>query len=266
MRQRSFDGYLEHARVEDLKSMVRLYGGKLTRKDECIAFVKAALADPEQVRAMLDRVAPFERAALGVLKQFGGTVSADGLAVAIRTLGVPLPTSKYLQRDHFLLLDPLTRHGLMQYDSQDYHAYSYSDYAPQTMISDARILAHVGPPQVNAFKIAPITRQPSSMHMRRPQSVALQMLSILNAIAQMGSLRLNKTRARDIRTADLNKLATTLKWSDRFEIDGLPFPDPTNAFVGALVAAELLVVQGDALVLTVSPQQFAEQTYAQQVG
>ena len=65
-----FDGYLPNIRSQELKSMVRMWGGSTQmRKAECIEYIREGLRDPERVRPgqgrkqVLQRAAPRDRGA-----------------------------------------------------------------------------------------------------------------------------------------------------------------------------------------------------------
>ena len=110
-----FDPLLPHIRSDELKSMVRMWGGgSQTRKDDCIALIRQGLADPAKVRAAVATLAPWEANALALVKAAGGALDGGALCVALRASGVNLPgrRSAYAD-DRITVLLPLIKHGLV---------------------------------------------------------------------------------------------------------------------------------------------------------
>jgi hypothetical protein len=74
---RRFDNLLPSIRSDDLKSMVRMWGGKSQlRKDECIAAICNGLRDPQQIQAALARLEGYEQLALALVRWMGGQIEA----------------------------------------------------------------------------------------------------------------------------------------------------------------------------------------------
>ncbi len=272
MQEATLDAGLSDARSADVTALARFFGGKFPHKDDAIAYIKAALNNPELVRATLSRCEPNELLALQLLKHFDGAVSAGGLTIAVCTLGASLPRGSTRYSDNLpYLFEAINRHRLFTQNRSsdwlrrtDWQVEWRTYYRASVVYTDARILAQIQPPQFAAFDIAPLENAPSAGIARRPQNTTFHVLGLLNAIQKMNGLRLNKTQGQVIRAADLAKLATLLKWDKNDELDGRPFPYPTEAFIGALVGADLLTRQEGVLVPSDVATQFAALPYAAQ--
>jgi len=94
MTSRHFDAYLAKMRVESLKSMARIWGGRSQmRKAECIETIVSGLADAHQVKAVVARLNSFERTVLALLKEMDGEAEVGALALAIRISVYEAPTT-----------------------------------------------------------------------------------------------------------------------------------------------------------------------------
>ena len=115
-----FDPFLPHINSNELKSMVRMWGGgSQTRKDDCIALIRQGLADPAKVRAAVATLAPWEANALALVKAAGGALDGGALCVALRASGVNLPGGRLARADdRVALLLPLIKRGLVLTDVQ----------------------------------------------------------------------------------------------------------------------------------------------------
>jgi hypothetical protein len=264
---RRFDAYLDVVQSNELKSMVRIWGGRSQmRKDECIATIRQGLSDPARVQAVLANLNPYEHTALALVKQMGGAIEAGALAVALRTTGVPLPTTRHpYSEDTTTLIQPLIRRGLLLSDYRaDPGGLWHSSYGGGVVFSDERLLVDIGPVECVPFAITPVA-SPTSSTYRRPPAVILDIVGILQAIDTLGGLHL--TKAGVVRTNDIRKLARAMNWSeDGITLDGLAFPSPALAWISALWRAGLLSVQGDGLALSEPIDRFARRSYAEQVG
>ena len=262
---RRFDAYLDSVQSSDLKSMVRLWGGRSQmRKDECIATIRQGLSDPARVQAVLSNLNPYERTALALVKQMGGTIESGALAVALRTTGVPLPAVRHAYSEDTTLIQPLIRRGLLLSDYRsDPAELWHSSYGGSVLFSDERLLADIGPVECVPFSIAPVAPPVPSTY-RRPPAVILDVVGILQAIDSLDRLQLTKAGA--VRTSDIRKLSRAMKWNEEgVTLDGLAFPSPALAWIGALWRAGLLSVQGDGLALSEPIDHFARRSYAEQI-
>lgn len=264
MMQHRFDSHLERINSSELKTMVRLWGGRSQmRKDECIATIRQGLSDPERLRMALSNLKPFERTALEVIKELGGSVEAGALVVALRASGVPLPQPRYYHNQDTSLINALAQRGVIMGESS--HSLSgYSSLGAAKVFSDERLLALAGPVEIEPFQISPVASPPSSTY-RRPPAVILDIIGILQAIDRLGGLGL--TQGGVVRVNDARRLIRTMGWTEKgFEVEGMPFPNPVQAFAGAFRASGLLSLEDGTLVLKESLDQFATRPYAQQVG
>jgi hypothetical protein len=265
--KRRFDAYLGTVQSSDLKSMVRLWGGRSQmRKDECIALISAALDDPARVQAALTSLTPYERTALALVKQMGGTIDAGALSVALRTTGVALPTTRQpYSEDTTTLLQPLIRRGLLLSTySSDPSSLGYAYGGSAVVFSDERLLAGIGPMEYVTLSLT-AAPPPAAATYRRPPSVILDIVGVLQAIDTLGGIQL--TKAGPVRTSDVRKLARAMGWNEsEIVVDGLAFPSPALAWINALRHAGLLSIQSDALHLSTPIDQFARHSYAEQIG
>jgi hypothetical protein len=247
--------------------MARLWGGRSQmRKDECMATIRQGLNNPERVRAALAELKPFERTALALAKQMGGEIEAGALTVGLRASGVRLPESRSAYAgDTTTLIQPLIRRGLfLSKNLYGDPAYIHSSYGRTVLFSDERLLAHVGPLECHPFYLKPAPPPPTSTY-RRPPTVVLDIIGILQAINDMGGLGL--TQSGTIRVNDQRKLMRAMGWEkDQIAVNGLSFPNPALAFVNAFRHSDLLVLQSDALVLKEPTDRFATRSYAEQVS
>lgn len=143
---RKFDEMLSQLRAEQVRSIARMWGvvSKLP-KDECIALIRQGLNDPEQVKAAVARLDPFEQVALAMLKQSGGVIDHEFLLLGVLMSGVHLPPK--LLRDH----DPkrefirtLIHRGIIV-SSSDHSPTYINNYGNESVYSDHRLLEAVKP-------------------------------------------------------------------------------------------------------------------------
>jgi len=266
-RSHRFDSFLGRVNADHLKPMARLWGGRSQlRKDECLATILAGLRDPDRVRAAIASLTPFERNALALIKQMGGDTDAGGLAIALRASGVQLPPSRSPYYDNAnALIEPLIRRGLLLsgYAYDPGHLYSSSP-GECGVFSDDRLLEYISPPEFRSLRIEPTIPPPSS-HYRRPPTVVLDVVGLLQAVENIGGLPL--TKSGEVQVNAMRKLARAMGWKENtFKVDGLPFPDPDLAFVNALRHSALLIQQDDSLRPREPAGQFATRPYVEQVG
>ncbi len=264
MYQHRFDKFLPHVNADKLKPMVRMWGGESKMiKAECIACITNGLSDPSRVSAALQTLEPWEQAALAVLKLYGNQVPGEVLDVAIRAAGVDIPqhinNSRWDRRG--AVVDALFHRGLIL-SGDDSPGY-FSSYGSTTVFTDERLTAQAAPLVVRPFEITPITAPQNAMY-RRPPTVALDMIGVLQAISNMGGLRL--TQKGDLRVAEVKELRKAVNWPEKgVQIDGIFFPDPATAWVEAFRHSDLLSLQNNVLILRESPEQFATQSYEDQI-
>ncbi len=262
-----FDGRLPGINADQLKPMARLWGGKsLTRKDELIACIRAGLADPEKVRAALAELEPYERFALALIKLMGGRIDANALSVGLHASGLRLPPrlkERYFSSDR-TIYNALFRRGLVLSTYPYDPFYLYGGDGSGTLFSDERLLAEAGLPELVPLELAPAPAPPTASS-RRPQTVALSVFSILQAIQDLGGLLLTKTG--QVRATEQRKLARALNWEeDGMTVDGFHFANPSLAWISVLSVTGLLVRQGDRLALAHAPEDFAMRPYPEQAA
>lgn len=262
---RRFDGYLPSINADKLKSMMRLWGQSTQlRKDECIAAIRQGLADPSRVKAALATLTPTEANALALVKAAGGVMNARQLAIALMMTGKAAKSNpRYRGSEITYLLQPIMRRGLLLIETQRDPFYFGGYDRDITVFADERLLAQAGNPTIEPFKIKP-TPLPGATLARRPQTVALDLIGILQAVENLGGIQLTKDgqpRANEVR-----KLAKNMGWKeDILRVDGLPFPNPSHAWLSILQRARLLAQQGDVLLPLEPTSAFAIRPYADQV-
>jgi hypothetical protein len=261
---RFFDLLLEQSRSSDLQPMLRMWGGRATRKADMLDFLRQALSDPQRVRAAVAGLEPFERQALALVRWAGGTIDAGSLTVGLRAAGVALPKERgwHDSNDHWLVR-ALMQRGLVLGGYEHEPTYIPS-YGSVHLFSDERLLEHAGPLEPVPLPITP-TAPPSDSQSRRPPTVALDIIGVLQAIDGLGGIKL--TRAGAPRAGDIRKLARALKWDDKeLIVDELVFPDPVLAMLDALSHAGLLSQEDDTLSARGAAERFAQRSYAEQGG
>jgi hypothetical protein len=246
--------------------MARLWGGhNKMRKDECVETIRRGLANPAQVRAAVASLSTLETTALALVKQMGGATTSGELAIALYATGIPVPKprSPYYSDKPEHLIEPLVRRGLFL-TGYDYDPGSLYSPIPGrgSLFSDARLLEHVGWPEYHPFNLKPAVAPRASTY-RRPQTVVLDAISILQAIDNLGGMPLTKSGTLQINA--LNKLARALNWQAEISLDGLAFPEPTLAMVNAFQWAGLLVIQNGILTLAEPVERFALRPYTEQI-
>ncbi len=261
---RHFDSALPQIGSDKLKPMAKFWGGDTKmRKDECIACISAALKDPPKIRAALENLQPWERNALALVKRMGGVISSTTLNIGILASGLH-PPRKDQYHDNWT--DKLFRQGLiMGMDAHNPEYFSENYGRSGTLYIDDRILAHVGLPEYKTFNLQPMPA-PAASHFRRPSAVTLDVVGFLQAIENLGGLKLNQNDS--VRAGDEAKLRKALRWGeDSIKVDGFTFPAPTKAWIVACRAANLLRNnQDDCLTISESLDQFALRPYGEQVS
>ena len=265
--ERRFDDHLPSLNSDILKTSVKLWGGRGSeRKDACIDIIRAGLSTPQRVRWAIEKLTPFEHTALTLLGWMGGIAPAAALAIGLRASGVELPKSRgYVSSPSTELIDPLLKRGLLLTDNQSSPGSYHDSYGTSNVMvfSDQRLLDAAGSLKLAPLKLAPAPEPPASLY-RRPPTVVMEMIGVLQAIKKLGGLQLTKAGA--VRASDTRKLAKALGWNaDSINVDGLSFPNLAAVLPSALYQAGLLIDEGDRLVLTGSTEQFARQSFADQI-
>jgi hypothetical protein len=261
---RRFDSYIPQVNADKLKKMVRTYGGdSKMRKQECVDFLLAALSEPEMVRKAIENLEPFEQLSLALVKQMGG--AADYQAVGIGVLASGLNIAIRMRRFDFFnqLATHLVERGILLNAGYSGGSF-YAGHSRVQLFSDPRLLAHVGPPQIEPAGL-PAAPTPAVTHVRMPPTVVLELIGFLQTLESMGGLGL--TQKGELRINDVRKFQKALPWStEDWEIDGLLFKDATNALIHALRHSDFLEFAADVLVLKSPVETVAERDYADQVS
>ena len=246
-----FDLRLDAVRSDDLKRMARRWGaptGSLP-KAAALAVVRAGLADPQRVAGVLAGLGPFGRTALALLRTMGGELDAAALALATRAAGGATPhTRRAWQESPADWLQPLADDGLLLADNPygPLHIADHYSFAGSSLVfSDARLLLPSLRPEPTPLALG-LEAPPTASSARRPQSVLLDLMSVLQAIIDSGGLRL--TQQGWFYLPELRKLAKLLGWSAVLDVDGLPFPAPMRALAAALGRSGLLTLAEGRLV------------------
>ena len=263
-----FDDYLPYVNSDELKAIVKLWGGRGSeRKSDSIEIIRTGLNAPQRVRWAIEKLTPFEHTALTLLGWMGGIAPAAALAIGLRASGVALPKSRgWVSNPATELIEPLIKRGLLLTDDERSPGSYYDSYGTSRVMvfSDQRLLEQAGPLKLAPLALAPAPDPPTSLY-RRPPTVVMEILGVLQAIEKIGGLQLTKAGA--VRASDTRKLAKALGWKgDTIDVDGLSFPNPAAVLPSALYQAGLLRDAGDRLVLTGSAEQFARQSYSDQIG
>lgn len=245
-----FELCLNGVRADELKRMARRWGapGPLP-KTAALAVVRAGLADPRRVAGVLAGLEPFGRTALALLRAMGGELDAAALALAVRAAGCAMPPSRYARQESPAdWLQPLADDGLLLADNpysplqiSDYYSFGHSTL----VFSDARLLLPSLRPEPTPLALESEAPPPAASA-RRPQSVLLDLMSVLQAVSDMGGLRL--TQKGSFYLPELRKVGKLLGWSAVLDVDGLPFPAPVRAVVTALGRSGLLSLEQGRLV------------------
>src|SRR3990172_1169849 len=259
---RYFDRALPRVGADKLKPMVKIWGGASTmRKEECIACIRAGLKDPLKVQTAIASLLPWERNALALIKRMGGVISNSTLKIGILASGVHPPRTFGYRED---FVRSLFHRGLilaMDTYSPDYFSEGYGRGG--VLYSDERILEQIGFPEYAPLDIQPMPA-PVETHYRRPSAVALDIVGMLQAIENMGGLKL--TQNGTVRVNDEAKLRKALHWDENgIELDGFFFPRPAEAWLSACSNSDLLRTTSDGkLIVQESPERFARRPYGEQ--
>ncbi|MEI7846619.1 MAG: helicase-associated domain-containing protein [Chloroflexota bacterium] len=260
-----FDAALPRVGSADLKPMVKAWGGDYKmRKDECIAYLSAALKDPQKIQATLANLQPWERNALALLKHMGGVMNSSALTIGVKALGEypKHPVNHYQQ----VITRDLFRLGLvMALDTRNPEYFGDSYYGHYGIAySDDRILAQVGFPKYKLFDLKPESVSGEN-HFRRPAAVTLDVIGLLQTLENMGGLKL--TQNGTLRNSDEIKIRKAQRWREEdMDVDGFLFPNPLQALLEAFSFSNLLKKSTDGqLTLAESPTRFAQRPPVEQV-
>ena len=206
-----------------LKRIARVWVGKAAtkmHKEACAQAIARALADPPAVRAMVERLSPFERAGLGLLKLHGHMAPTDVLALELFMLGLPFQERSsgyryYHQENHYEALNHLLNKGLVWQWEQDarygYHSEPIIDqyhYSPM-VYAEQRLLEHIAVTPPAALDLAPVAGV-EPQWTTRPAEVVLRLVSFAETLRKLG--RIEYTRQGRIAKPFLARLTRALGW------------------------------------------------------
>lgn len=257
-----FDDDLPRIGASGIKQFAKTWGGNSKmRKDECIACISAGLKDPERVRAAIASLEPWERNALALIKRMGGTVHNTVLKTGLLASGLH-PRRTFSHKEEFV--EHLFRRGLLLAAGSYGPEHVTGGYGNTTLYSDDRLLAHIGQPECLPLAIQP-KQFPGEVHSRRPPTVALDIMGLLQAVDNIGGLKL--TLNGSVRASDESKFSKAMHWGkDSLDVDGFLFPNPTQAWLESLRYSGILMDMGDSLLnLAASPSVFARQPFGDQI-
>jgi hypothetical protein len=265
--QRSFDPIWAKIDSDTLKRIAKTFGGKTSwRRDECVAFLQAAIKDEERVKGAVQMQPPHNVALLSLLKFLGGEADREQLKLAVYASGVRLPGARFGYLDPFEdALQKFLRSGLI-FNRRDYGSptdlRSYSG-VPDIIFSDDRVLKHVGSPTFQPIETQPVSPSQNASA-RSPRLISMQMIGILHAIESLHGLKVTKNS--ELRVTEARKLAKMLDWKDDSLVEGdFVLPRATQFSIGVLRSAGILQVRDELLLPTPKAREFAEWPVEEQV-
>lgn len=192
---------LLHRNAEDLKSIARRWMGSeagKARKGQALELIAQFFQSPEAVAALVDRLQPFVRAALGLLKERGGVAPAEELEGELAALGVPLPDKDLLRRHAGLyhvsqsggILGEMAAEGLLGLEFADRWSGSNRVYLSPyhgrhlTAFTDPRLLEPVTPVSPKPLDLTPVPGEHAGRY-RRPAEVALRFAGLVGALQSL---------------------------------------------------------------------------------
>ena len=236
-----YEEHLPRFNATVLKRLARVWGGKEAsklNKDDCIRTIVQALAKPAIVRAVVDDLSAFEKAALGLLKFHGQTAPTREFAMQLLMLGLPFDDSSASYRygsyggDSYAALNQLLNKGLLVLrdweDTYGYHSgptISEYYYRPE-VFTDLRLLTLLEPVPPVPLELLPVTGVGAG-RAKQPGEVVLRFIAMAEALRKIGRIDLTK-KGRPTKPF-LTKLTKTLGWGDLQTTD-TPLPDAALFF------------------------------------
>jgi hypothetical protein len=251
---RRADGVWQNLNAADLKRMASVWGAsnKLPKGD-CIAFLRAAIADPHQVDAAIARMLPHERMALALIKLAGGASELRALELAALATGIEPPEARgganyYRQSLGNRLLD----RGIVMVEAGYYYSFYGSDTSGVPVFVDDRVMERLPTIELKPLPFETAGPPPASAF-RRAQSVVLDVISIVRTIEGIGGIGL--TMAGPPKVTEVRKFARKMGWGSQIEFDGLAFPEPAQALMHAMTKGGLLYAKSDKLMASAPLEQ-----------
>jgi hypothetical protein len=240
----NYEQTLASYQAADLQQIAKFWGasGNL-RKELALKSIHDNLNNPNHVATIIQRLEPFEQAALAFMRfQPGHSVSASALALVLLSAGYTLPTPKQPQLPiHAALVEALTSTGLalQKLNPWQYHYHS-APGGDVLLVSDPRIVEHAARFAPLPYSFATIA-DPADRRMRRPAQIALDLFGFVETVRSMGGLQINKNMS--LRVNDLRKLGKALQWDlGRMSFDGLSLNDPVGALLDIGLHLQLLTI------------------------
>ncbi len=225
--------------------------------------ITRALKDPQQIQRLIAGLQPYERLALEIAKSQGGQISTSILATTLQLLEVEHPFKVQYNSDNDFA-QALIRRGIFIPEIRSNTLYYNPNY--DLLMSDERILAQVGEAKFPQIPLK-VTSAPDASSYRPAASVVFSILGFMQAIADLGGVKLTKSGVPQVNS--FRKLMKAQRWEDTGTlIDGFWFPQPTVGMTEAFTAARVLIPKNEEsiLVLANPVEVFANRPYLTQVG
>ncbi len=264
-----FDPQLIRLSMPILQDLAQAWGMAIvknkTTREQCISCIVKGLKDPQQVRSRLEQLAPDQHFALQLAKQGQGAVSTNKLIMMLKLLEIDLPDLTSTPMDGITgFAQTLVKTGLfIPYSVPTQYLYGF-DFS--NLVTDERVLAQVDSPPFRPLSLRS-TPAPAASSYRRPASITLSILGVMQAITDLGGIKI--TKAGEPQVNSVRKLGKTQQWDEAGTlIDGFWFPRPAIALIAMLLHTRLLRVSSDgaSLELAKDLQAFAKTSQLQQVG
>lgn len=259
-----FDGQFASMSMVQLRGLARLWGepAKGMLKVHLVDWVQNRFSNPENLRKLLDGLKLWECNTLAFIREAGGEIEESSLKLQLLVAGYR-PTQRTVYEGDFTI--PLAHTGLVREGTGQRAIYEgrWSEKI-KTWYSDERLLAMVGAPEITPFTLQPL---PAPQHplCRRPRTVILDVIAILQTIENNGGLKLAQNGY--VNRLDARKIYKALHWDETgINLDGLLFPDPVQAWAEIFVGAGLLQIQNlERLVAKEPVASFAQRPYVDQI-
>jgi len=259
-----FENYFTRLTAPLIADMAKCWGiDKGYSQSQFKNAITRALKDPQQIQRLIAGLQPYERLALEIAKSQGGQVSTSILATTLQLLEVEHPFKVQYNSDSDFA-QALIRRGIFIPEVRSNTLYYNPNY--DLLMSDERILAQVGEakfPQI----LLKTTSSPDTSSYRPAASVVFSILGFMQAIADLGGVKLTKSGTPQVNS--FRKLMKAQRWEETGTlIDGFWFPQPTEGMAAAFNAASVLIPNDDEsiLVLANPVEVFANRPYLTQVG
>jgi Helicase conserved C-terminal domain len=258
-----FESYFARLTESLVADMAKSWGvdKKLSQGQNVQAIIQA-LNDPKQVQRLIAGLQPYERLALEIVKSEGGQISSSMLAIVLRLLGVEHPFNIDYNSDDDLAKSLISSGVFIPEINRDRY-YNNPNY--EILMSDERILAQLGSSQFPPLPLL-TTTAPSASSYRSPASVVFSILGFMQAVADLGGIKLTKSRTPQVNS--LRKLMKAQRWEENGTlIDGFWFPQPTVGMGSAFTSAKVLIHNSEESILALaSPVEvFANRPYLTQI-